>query len=47
VAAFFVPLFFSSYAKAYGLEKVGSTCRPIFHDISNAAIFLITMVGFI
>jgi hypothetical protein len=46
VGAFFLP-FLSSQAKAYGLEEVGSSYRPIFLDISNAAIFPITMVGVI
>jgi hypothetical protein len=38
VGAFFLP-FLSSHAKAYGLEEVGSSCQPIFHDILNAAFF--------
>ena len=42
--AFFLP-FLSSHAKAYGLEEVGSSPRHIFRDISQAAIFPITMVG--
>jgi hypothetical protein len=46
MGAFFLP-FLSSHAKTYGLEEVGSSCRPIFHDISNAAIFPIIMVGVI
>jgi hypothetical protein len=39
--------FLSSHAKVYGLEEVGSYCRPILRDISNATIFPITMVGVI
>jgi hypothetical protein len=38
---------FSAHAKAYGFEEVGSSCRSIFRDISNVAIFPITMVGVI
>jgi hypothetical protein len=37
VGAFFLS-FLSSHAKTYGLEEVSSSCRPIFRDISNAAI---------
>jgi hypothetical protein len=37
----------SSHAKAYDLEEVGSSPQHIFHDISKAAIFSITMVGVI
>jgi hypothetical protein len=43
VGAFFLP-FLSSHAKAYALEEVGSSSRPILRDISNTTIFLITMV---
>ena len=46
VRAFFLP-FLSSHANVYGLEEVGSSPRHIFHDISKAAIFPITMVGVI
>jgi predicted PurR-regulated permease PerM len=46
VGAFFLP-FLSSHAKAYGLEKAGSSLRHIFRDISKVAIFLMTMVGVI